>query len=83
VKELNKTTHDLKMEIEAIKKSQRETTLDIENLGKRSGVLDPSITNRIQEIEGTISDAVDTIENINTTVKEYPKSKTPLTQFVL
>ena len=34
VKELNKTIQDLKMEIETIKKSQRETTLDIENLGK-------------------------------------------------
>ena len=39
------------MEIETIKKSQRETTLDIENLGKRSGVIDASITNTIQEIE--------------------------------
>jgi hypothetical protein len=29
VKELNKTIQDLKIEIETIKKSQRETTLDI------------------------------------------------------
>jgi hypothetical protein len=28
------------MEIETIKKSQRETTLELENLGKRSGVMD-------------------------------------------
>jgi hypothetical protein len=35
VKELNKTIQDLKMEKETIKKSQRETTLEIENLGKR------------------------------------------------
>jgi hypothetical protein len=35
---LNKTIPDLKMEIEPIRKSQRETTLEIENLGKRSGV---------------------------------------------
>jgi F0F1-type ATP synthase membrane subunit b/b' len=34
VKELNKTIHYLKMEIETIKKSQRETTLETENLGK-------------------------------------------------
>jgi hypothetical protein len=34
-----------------MKKSQRETTLDLENLGKRSGVKDASIINRIQEIE--------------------------------
>jgi hypothetical protein len=35
---LNKTTQELKMEIEPIKKSHRETSLEIENLGKRSGV---------------------------------------------
>jgi hypothetical protein len=39
------------MEIEAIKKSQRETTLEIENLGKRSGVIDISITNKIKHIK--------------------------------
>jgi hypothetical protein len=39
------------MEIETIKKTKRETTLEIENLGKRSGVIDESITNRIQEKE--------------------------------
>jgi hypothetical protein len=43
VKELNKTIQDLKMEIESIKKSQRETTLGIENIGKRSGFIDTSI----------------------------------------
>jgi phage terminase Nu1 subunit (DNA packaging protein) len=51
------------MEIETIKKSQRETILELENLGKRSGVIDASITNRIQEIEERISGAEDTIEN--------------------
>jgi hypothetical protein len=45
------------MEMETIKKSQRETTLEIEKLGKRSGVTDASITNRIQEIEEIISGA--------------------------
>jgi uncharacterized protein YaaR (DUF327 family) len=34
-KELNKTFQDLKMKIQTIKKSQRETTLEIENLGER------------------------------------------------
>jgi hypothetical protein len=43
------------MEIETIKKSQRETTLEIENLGKRSRVTDANITNRIQEIQERIS----------------------------
>jgi prefoldin subunit 5 len=48
---MNKTIQDLKMEIETIKKSQRVTTVEIENLGKRSGVIDANITNRIQKIE--------------------------------
>jgi predicted nucleic acid-binding Zn-ribbon protein len=51
VKELNKTIQNLKMERETIEKSQREATLEIENLGKRSGVTNTSIINRIQEIE--------------------------------
>ena len=53
------------MEIETIKKSQSETTLEIETLGKRSGVIDTSITNKIQEIEERISDVEDSIENID------------------
>jgi hypothetical protein len=79
VKELNKTIQDLKMEIEIIKKSQRETSLKIENLGKRSGFIDASINNRVQEIEERISGAEDII-NIDTTVKENAKSKKILTQ---
>jgi prefoldin subunit 5 len=71
---MNKTIQDLKMEIETIKKSQRETTLELEDLGKRSGVIDASITNRIQEREERISGTKDTIENIDTTVKENAKS---------
>ena len=60
------------MEIETIKKkSQRETTLEIENLGMRLGVTDVSISNRIQEIEERISGIEDTIEDIGTLVKEY------------
>ena len=51
---MNKTIQDLKMEVETIKKSKRKTTLEIKNLGKRSGVIDASITNRTQEIEKRI-----------------------------
>ena len=80
MKELNKTIQDLKIEIKTIKKSQRETTLEVENLGKRSGVIDMSITNRIQEIEERISGAEDTIENIDTTIKRNAKRKKLLTQ---
>jgi hypothetical protein len=52
------------MELETIKKSQRETALELENLGKRPGVIDASITNRIQKIEERISGTEVTIENI-------------------
>ena len=78
MKELNKTIQDLRMEVETIKKTQREKTLEIENLGKRSGVIDSSITNRIQEMEERISE--DTIELIDTTVRENAKIKKLLTQ---
>jgi hypothetical protein len=42
VKILNKTIQDLKMEVETMKKSQRENTLEIENLGKKSGAIGAS-----------------------------------------
>jgi predicted nucleic acid-binding Zn-ribbon protein len=69
VKELNKTIQDLKMEVETIRKSQREITLKVETLEKKSGAIDASITNRIQEIAERISGAEDTIENMDTTKK--------------
>jgi uncharacterized coiled-coil protein SlyX len=77
---LNKTIQDLKREVETIKKSQRETTLEIENLGKKSAVMDTSITNRIQKMEERISGTEDTIENIDTTIRENAKCKKILTQ---
>jgi gas vesicle protein len=64
VKELNKRIQDLKMEVETIKKSKRETTLEIENLGRMSGAIDASKTNRIQDIEERISGAEDIIETV-------------------
>jgi predicted nucleic acid-binding Zn-ribbon protein len=75
VKELNKIIQDLKMEIEPIKKSQREATLEIENLGKRPGFIDASITNRIQEIEERISDAVDTIKTLTQQLKKMQNAR--------
>ena len=71
---MNKTIQDLKIEIGTIKKSQRETNLELENLGKRSGVIDASITNKIQKIEEKILSVEDTIENTYTIVKENAKS---------
>ena len=80
VKELNKTIQDEKMEVETIKKSQRDATLELDKRRKRSGVIYTSITNRIQEIEERISDTEDTIEIIDTTVKKNAKGKKLLTQ---
>jgi uncharacterized coiled-coil DUF342 family protein len=78
--ELNKTIQDLKQEIDTIKKTQSEATLEIETLGKKSGTIDASISNRIQKMEERISGAEYYIENIGTTIKENGKCKKILTQ---
>ena len=59
--ELNKIIQDLIMEVETIKKSQRETTLEIETLGKISRTIDASISNKIHKVEERISGAEDYI----------------------
>jgi len=68
------------MDIETVKKAQKETNSEIENLGKRSEVIDASIPNRIQETEERISGAEDTIENIDTTIKDNVKHQKLLAQ---
>jgi chromosome segregation ATPase len=78
--ELSKTIPYLNREIETMKKSQRETTLEIEILGKKSGKIDVSISNRIQEMEERNSGAKDSIENMDTRIKENAKCKMILTQ---
>jgi seryl-tRNA synthetase len=75
VMELNKTIQDLKTEVDTIKKTQSEKTLEIETLGKKPGTTDMSIINRIQEMEERISGAEDSIENIGTTIKEKTNAK--------
>jgi prefoldin subunit 5 len=71
--ELNKTIQDIKREVDTMKKTQNEATLEIETLGKKSGTIDASISNRIQEMEERNSGAEDCIENISTTIKENAK----------
>jgi predicted RNase H-like nuclease (RuvC/YqgF family) len=73
VKGLNNVIQDLKVEVETIKKTQMETNLEMENLRKRSGITDLSITNRIQAIDSRIPGVEDMVEEINTTVKENSK----------
>jgi hypothetical protein len=77
--ELNKTIQDLKMEVETMKKTQRETTLVIETLRKKSGTIDVSISNRIEAMEERISGTEDSIENMDTIIKENAKCKKILT----
>jgi hypothetical protein len=63
------------MEVETIKKSLRQTTLEIEILGKKSGIIDARISNRIQEMEERISGAEDSIESMGTTIKKMQNAK--------
>jgi hypothetical protein len=77
---LNKTVQDLKKKVETIKKTQREAVLEMDNLGKRLGVTDTSVTNRMQKIEEIISGIENPIEEIYTSIKENTKYKNLLTQ---
>ena len=63
------------MEVDTIKKTQSEAKLEIETLGKKSGTIDASISNRIQEMKERITSTADSIENICTTIKENAKCK--------
>ena len=54
--------------------------MELENLGKSSGLIHANFTNRIQEIEERISGAENTIENIDTKVIENAKCKRLLNQ---
>ena len=58
------------MEIEAIKKTQMAAILDMKHLGKRTGTTDVNIINRMQKVEETFLGIEDTIEEIDTSVKE-------------
>ena len=72
---MNKTILDLKREVDTIKKTQSEAMLETETLGKKSGTIDASISNRIQEMEEKISDAENCIENIGKTIKDNENAK--------
>jgi uncharacterized coiled-coil protein SlyX len=70
------------VEVETVKKTQMAANLEMENLEKRSGITDVSITNRIQEMEERISGVEDMVEEIDKTVKENLKHKKLLTQSI-
>ena len=79
VKEMKKNHPRSKNENRNNKEITRGDNPGIRKPGKGSGVIDTTITNRIQEIEERISGVKDTIENIDTTVKENRKRKKLLT----
>ena len=62
IKQVMETVQELKTEMEAMKKTQTEGHLDMENLGEQTETTESSITNRIKEIEERISESEDTIE---------------------
>ena len=73
---MNKTVQDLKMEIEAIKKTQTEGILEMENLGKKTETTDHQQNPK----DGRISEVEDTIEEVDKPDKENVKTKKCLTQ---
>ena len=58
-----------------MKKTQRETTLEIETQGKESGTIDVRFSNRIQEMEERISGAEDSIETWTQQSKKMQNAK--------
>ena len=75
LKEINKTVQDLNVEKEAVKKRQTKEMLEMENLRKRTGTIDSSITNIIQEMEERILGIEDTIEEIDNQLKKRSNLK--------
>jgi hypothetical protein len=63
------------MEVETLEKTQRERTQEIETLGKKTGIIDVRISNRIQEMKERISGAEDFIKNMDTTIKKRKNGK--------
>ena len=77
---MKETIQDLKTEIETIKEKQTKRSIEIEIMRKWSGTINASINSRIQEKENRISSTEDTIEEIDSSVKENMKSNKSLTQ---
>ena len=79
-KHMKETIQDLKTEIGTIKKTQAEGIIKTEIMRKQSGTINTSMNSRIKEIEERISSTEDTIEEIDSPVKENIKSNKSLTQ---
>jgi hypothetical protein len=77
---MNKTVKDMRMEIEIIKKTQSERIHEMENRGKRIGTVDAIESPTDYQRWKRISGIEDTVEGMDTSVKEHAKSKKFLTQ---
>ena len=64
-KQVKETAQDLKIEIEAIKKTKTKGILKMENWAKWTVNTDVTITNRVQEMEERISSVESMIEEID------------------
>jgi len=71
---------DIKNSIKEIQNNTGKQVKTLKEETQRSGVTDASITNRMKDIEQRISGAEDTIENIDTTIKENVNHKKLITQ---
>lgn len=80
VKEVKKTIEDLKIEIEAITKTQTEAILEMEKLGKWTKKTDAKINNRMEEIEDRLSGIEDMTEEIDSPVRENIKARKVIKQ---
>ena len=75
MREINKTLKEVKTNIEAIKKTQTEGILVMENLMKRAGTTNARLTKRLEVMEKRIWGIEDMLEEIDTSDKENVKSK--------
>lgn len=80
VKVMSSMFQDLKLYIKTIKKTQMEVTLEIENVVKKTGRINASITTENKRCEERISGIEGTIEETDTSVKGNLKCKKFLTQ---
>ena len=71
---------DLNIEIQAIKKTETKGILEMKNLGKWSATTNTNTNNRIQEIEERIRGIENSIEEIDSLVKENVKFNKCLAQ---
>ena len=66
---------DFKLEMETIKKTLKEATLEVENLKKKSEVTDASISNRLQEMDERISGPKTTLKTLTQQSEKMQKPK--------